>query len=88
MEVVARLKHAASGRLLEIATSEPTLQVYTGNRIPNLSGRSGAHYSAGSGICIEAQRIPDSPRLPWSPTTVIGPADEYRQVTVWRFRTD
>lgn len=81
----ASLYDPLSGRTLEITTSEPTLQVYTGNRIPRLAGRSGSRLQPGSGICLEAQRVPDSPRLPDRPTIVVAAGDTYRQTTVWRF---
>jgi aldose 1-epimerase len=81
----ATLWDPASGRTLAISTTEPSLQVYTGNRIPEMAGRGGVRYRPGMGICIEAQRIPDSPALRWSPTIVLEPGREYRQHTVWTF---
>lgn len=83
----ALLHDPVSGRTLEITTTEPTLQVYTGNRIPRLAGRSGSRLAQGSGICLEAQRVPDSPLLPEWPTLVVPAGGTYRQTTVWRFGT-
>jgi len=83
----ATLWEPESGRTLEITTTEPTLQVYTGNRIPPSVGRHGANYGPGSGICLEAQRVPDSPALPEWPSIVLQPGDEYRQMTTWRLGT-
>lgn len=85
--VAAVLHDRASGRTLTIATTEPTLQIYTGNRIPPLSGRSGTSYQPGSGICLEAQRVPDAPQLPEWPSIVLAAGERYRQKTVWRFET-
>lgn len=85
--VAALLVEPASGRTLEVMTTEPTLQVYSGNRIPMVSGRSGSRYEPGSGICIEAQRVPDAPQLPDWPTIVVPADGTYRQSTVWRFGT-
>lgn len=82
---IAVLHHPASGRTLEIITTEPTLQVYTGNRIPELPGRGGSSYRPGSGICLEAQRVPDAPQLTGWPTVVLPAGETYRQETIWRF---
>ena len=80
----AMLWDPVSGRTLGITTTEPTLQVYTGNRIAPATGRSGAPHAAGKGICLEAHRVPDSPALPEWPSIVLEPGAEYRQLTVWR----
>ncbi|TFD63541.1 aldose epimerase family protein [Cryobacterium ruanii] len=80
----ATLWDPPSGRHLEIRTTEPTLQVYTGNRIEPVAGRSSAPHGAGKGICLEAHRVPDSPTLPDWPSIVIQPGERYAQRTVWR----
>lgn len=82
--VAASLSDPSSGRHLEIRTTEPTLQVYTGNRIEPGRGRAGALHGPGKGICLEAHRVPDSPALPEWPTIVIEPGERYEQHTVWR----
>lgn len=79
----ATLWHPSSGRLLEIRTTEPTLQVYTGNRLAPGIGRSGARHEAGMGICLEAHRVPDAPNLPDWPSIVLQPGVRYTQRTVW-----
>ena len=63
------------------------MQVYTGNRIPRMSGRSGSSYEPGSGICLEAQRVPDAPQLPLWPTIVLPAGETYWQGTIWSFGT-
>ncbi len=73
----------STGRRLEIRTTEPTLQVYTGNRITPGVGRAGAPLGPGKGICLEAHRVPDSPALPDWPSIVIQPGEHYAQRTVW-----
>ncbi len=83
----ATLQDPVSGRVLRITTTEPTLQVYTGNRIAVGAGRSGAEHGPGKGICLEAHRVPDSPALPEWPSIVIEPGAEYVQRTVWSFGT-
>ncbi len=80
----AMLWDPVSGRALEITTTEPTLQVYTGNRIDEAVGRSGARHGPGKGICLEAHRVPDSPVLPGWPSIVLEPGAPYAQHTVWR----
>jgi aldose 1-epimerase len=85
--VAARLWDEVSGRTLEITTTEPTLQVYTGNRIAESTGRRGAPHGPGKGICLEAHRVPDSPALPEWPTIVLEPGREYLQHTVWQLGT-
>ena len=83
----AVLWEPVSGRTIEITTTEPTLQVYTGNRIAEAIGRAGARHGPGQGICLEAQRVPDSPALPGWPSIVIEAGAEYFQRTVWSFST-
>lgn len=73
----------STGRRLEIRTTEPTLQVYTGNRITPGVGRAGSPLGPGKGICLEAHRVPDSPALPDWPSIVIQPGELYAQRTVW-----
>jgi aldose 1-epimerase len=84
---VATLRDPVSGRVLRITTTEPALQVYTGNRIAIETGRSDGQHGPGKGICLEAQRVPDSPQLPGWPTIVIEPGTEYHQRTVWSLGT-
>lgn len=81
--LAASLWDPSTGRRLEIRTTEPTLQVYTGNRITPGVGRAGAPLGPGKGICLEAHRVPDSPALPEWPSIVIQPSERYAQRTVW-----
>ena len=74
-----------SGRKMTITTTEPSLQVYTANRMGNLKGRSGIDYIQGNSICLEAQRVVDNPLLPELPTIVIKPGEEYLQKTIYAF---
>jgi aldose 1-epimerase len=86
-ETAATLRDPLSGRVMRITTTEPTLQVYTGNRIAVGPGRSGAEHAPGKGICLEAHRVPDSPALSGWPSIVIEAGAEYIQRTVWSFST-
>ena len=86
-DFAAILSDSVSGRVVKVNTTEPTLQVYTGNRIPVGPGRSGAPHGPGKGICLEAHRVPDSPALPEWPSIVIEPSSDYYQRTVWSLST-
>jgi aldose 1-epimerase len=85
----ARLYDAASGRVLEIETTEPGVQIYSGNSLPEgLRGKGGTTYGRRSGIALETQHFPDSPNQPDFPSTILRPGDELRSRTVYRFSTD
>jgi aldose 1-epimerase len=77
----ARLWHAASGRVLEIATTEPGVQFYDGH----LLGGDASGWPPYAGLCLETQHFPDSPHHPAFPSTVLRPGEVYRSTTVWRF---
>ncbi len=81
----ARLEDPASGRVLEVHTDQPALQVYTGNSLDgSIVGRGGSRYRQGDGIALETQRHPDAPNQPWLPSAVLRPGETYRSVTQWR----
>ncbi|MGH6859077.1 MAG: aldose epimerase family protein [Phyllobacterium sp.] len=81
----AALLAARNGLALQIHTSEPGLQFYDGSMIPPLTGLGGAVYGAHAGLCLEAQKFPDSPNRPHFPSTVLTPGETYRQQTEFRF---
>lgn len=86
---VARLRDPSSGRVLEISTTEPGLQVYSGNFLDGSRiGPSRRCYRQGDGLCLETQHFPDSPNQPDFPSTVLRPGQAFRSTTVWRFCTD
>jgi aldose 1-epimerase len=83
---VAKLVDPKSGRFLELLTTEPGLQVYTGNYLDGkIKGTGGAVYQRHQGICLEAQHFPDSINQPKFPSIVLQPGAFYRQITVHRF---
>lgn len=85
----ARLTSSASGRTLEVWTTEPGIQFYSGNFLEgSLSGRSGRPYVWRSGICLETQHFPDSPNHPEFPSTVLEPGETYRSTTEWIFAAE
>lgn len=82
----ATLHHPASGRRLEVWTTEPGVQAYTGNFLSGaIYGTSGRAYRQGDGIALETQHFPDSPNQPSYPSTVLRPGDVYDTTTVFRF---
>jgi aldose 1-epimerase len=82
----AQLHDEGSGRMLEIDTTEPGVQFYTGNALDgSLAGSGGALYRAGDGICLETQHFPDSPNRPEFPSTVLRPGERFESETVFRF---
>ena len=82
----ARVTDPGSGRVLEVETTEPGLQVYSGNQLDgSLTGTGGAAYGPRAGLCLETQHFPDSPNQPGFPSTVLRPGQVYRSATVYRF---
>jgi aldose 1-epimerase len=82
----ARLDDPSSGRRLDVQTTEPGLQFYSGNRLDGrIRGKSGRVYGPRAGLSLETQHFPDSPNHPEFPSTVLQPGDEYRSTTVFTF---
>jgi aldose 1-epimerase len=82
----ARVVEPTTGRTLEVSTTEPGVQFYSGNRLDgSITGKSGHVYRARTGFCLETQHFPDSPNKPQFPTTVLRPGETYRSTTVFRF---
>lgn len=85
-EPAATLHDPASGRTMRIATTEPGVQVYSGNFLDGtLVGSSGRAYRQGDALCLETQHFPDSPNQPSFPSTVLRPGETYRSATVHAF---
>lgn len=83
---VAELYHPQSGRVLELSTTEPGLQFYSGNFLDgSLKGRGGVVYGHRHGLCLETQHFPDSPNCEAFPSTRLDPGQTYRSQTVYRF---
>jgi aldose 1-epimerase len=84
----ARVVEPKSGRTMEVFTTEPGIQLYTGNFLDgSLTGKDGCSYPSHSAFCLEAQHYPDSPNNPHFPSTLLRPDQIYRQTTVHRFGT-
>ena len=82
----AHVKERASGRTLDISTTEPGIQFYSGNFLDGtLIGTSGKMYRQSDGFALETQHFPDSPNHPNFPSTVLRPDQKFSSTTVYRF---
>ncbi|MEU5880101.1 aldose epimerase family protein [Spirillospora sp. NPDC047279] len=82
----ARVTEPASGRVMEVRTTEPGIQFYSGNFLTGrLVGTSGRMYRQGDGFCLETQHYPDSPNKPNFPSTTLRPDETYRTTTTYAF---
>ena len=85
----ARLADPVSGRVMDVETTEPGIQFYSGNFLDGrLLGSGGQAYRQGDGVCLETQHFPDSPNRPEFPSTVLRPGETFQSTTVHRFSTD
>ena len=83
---VAVVTEKNTGRVLEVFTTEPAVQLYTGNFLDDsLIGKSGGTYGKRSGFCLETQHYPDSPNQPSFPSTRLDPGEVYSSETIYRF---
>jgi aldose 1-epimerase len=86
LDVVARVSEPTSGRVLEVLTTEPGVQFYTGNHLDGtIKGKLGQTYPKRSGFCLEAQHFPDSPNHPEFPSVVLQPEAVFRSTIMFRF---
>ncbi len=86
--LAALVTHPSTGRRLEVLTTEPGLQLHSGNVLTGrYAGLSGRAYRQTDGFCLEAQHFPDSPNQPGFPTTVLRPGERYQAITIYRFGT-
>ena len=82
----AEVHDPASGRTMTMYTTQPGVQIYSGNFLDgSVSGKNGVRYQKHAGFCMESQHFPDSPNQPGFPSTVLRPGEEYRQRTRYRF---
>jgi aldose 1-epimerase len=86
--LAARVYEPKSGRVMEISTTQPGIQFYSGNFLDGkLVGKSGVAYQKHFGFCLETQHYPDSVNHPNFPSTILRPGETYNQTTVHRFST-
>jgi aldose 1-epimerase len=85
----AVLRDPVSGRTMEVLTTEPGIQFYSGNFLDGSDiGKDGVVYERRTGLCLETQHFPDSPNQPDFPSTVLRPGETYRSTTVYRFSAE
>lgn len=85
----ARARDPASGRVVEVLTTQPGLQFYSGNSLNGaVVGRGGVAYRQSAGFAFEAQNFPDAPNRPDFPSAVLRPGERYRQVIAYRFAVE
>jgi aldose 1-epimerase len=86
LALAARVVEPVTGRTMEITTTEPGIQFYSGNFLDGtITGKGGRVYAHRSGFCLETQHYPDSPNHPTFPSTTLRPGEEYRSRTVFTF---
>ncbi len=87
--LAARVRDPRSGRILEVLTTQPGVQFYTGNHLDGTAkGKGGMVYAFRTGFCMETQHFPDSPNQPNFPSTVLKPGQQFRNTTVFKFSLD
>ena len=86
MTLAATVYESTSGRYMEIYTTEPGIQFYSGNFLDGtIVGKSGKNYKFRDGFCLETQHFPDSPNQPNFPSTVLRPGETYETTTIHKF---
>ena len=86
LTLAATVHEPKSGRFLEVRTTEPAVQFYSGNFLDGtLTGKGGAVYEQRTGFCLETEHFPDSPNQPNFPSTELRPGETYRTSTVYKF---
>jgi aldose 1-epimerase len=84
--VAAEVYEPVSGRVMEVLTTEPGIQFYTGNFLNGSDkGKGGVAYEQRTGFCLETQHFPDSPNKPEFPSTELKPGQEYKTTTIYKF---
>ncbi|MFZ0958690.1 MAG: aldose epimerase family protein [Candidatus Sulfotelmatobacter sp.] len=88
LELAARAYEPTSGRVLEVFTTQPGVQFYTGNFLDGtVTGKHGHVYKRRNAFCLETQHFPDSPNHPAFPSTILGPGQMFHQKAVFKFST-
>ena len=85
MKLAAAVFEPTTGRILNVATTEPGLQFYSGNFLDGLKGRGGVIYNKHAGFCLETQHFPDSPNHPNFPSVTLKPGEKYESTTIYKF---
>lgn len=84
---VAQFKAADSGRIMEVFTDQPGMQLYTAETLDTDGGKDGMHYGNFGGACFETQNFPDAVNIEAFPDAVLRAGEEFKSTTVYRFKT-
>jgi aldose 1-epimerase len=87
LALAASVTDPKSGRAMDVYTTQPGIQLYTGNFLEadgSITGKGGRAYSQYGALCLETQHFPDAPNQPSFPSTVLRPGERYRHTTVHR----
>ena len=83
---IATVYDSVSGRFMEVFTTEPGVQFYTGNFLDgSVTGKFNTVYKKRYGLCLETEHFPDSPNQPQFPSTVLNPGETYSTQTIYKF---
>jgi aldose 1-epimerase len=87
--LAARVREPRSGRIMEVYTTEPGIQLYTGNFLDGtITGKQGHVYKRRYAFCLETQHFPDSPNHPSFPSTILRPGQTFHSHTTYKFMTE
>ncbi len=87
LKKAAHVKDTVSGRVLEVFTTQPGVQLYTGNHL-KVTGKQGHEYKSRDGFCLETQHYPDSPNHTTFPTPVLRPGEIYQHTCIYKFSVE
>ena len=86
--LAARVREPESGRVMEVLTTEPGVQLYTANGMKQFKGKDGIMYGSRGAFCLETQHFPDAVHHPNFPSIVLRPGETFKSTTIYRFSTD
>jgi aldose 1-epimerase len=85
LALFARASDSKSGRVMEAFTTEPGVQLYTGNHLQQITAAGGVAFGRHGGFCLETQHFPDSPNKPQFPSVIVRPGQPFKSTTVFKF---
>lgn len=88
MKLAAVVKEPKSGRVMTVRTTEPGVQLYTGNHLKGTTGKGGHIYAKRNGLCLETQHYPDSPNRPEFPGVILRPGENFQSTTIYQFSAE
>ena len=88
LRLAAVVEEPTSGRVLEVETTEPGIQLYTGNGLKNQIGKGGKSYPPRSAFCLETQHFPNAANEPRFPSIILRPGETYHHICVYRAKID